>query len=500
MRRRAITIGSLLTATALAAAIGGLATPAIAGTASFNVANPSNDGSFTATAGTTTLTDTSTGAAVSCASSTAPGIMHTATGLATSSELNNQNLAGGVSGGSYSGCTGPGGASFTVDGSSQAWSIFATSYDSSTDQMAVDLYIPSDFPVNVSGPSCSYSLTGTLTGTYANSSSTLAVSGGSLTVSGASGNGCSGLAADGDAVTFAASYSVTPAVTMSPDPVTLGGDWAPFTRCPVEDSSMLTADGETNIASCVASDSPSGSIKIGNSTATTGDTNLQFGLIYSPPSGTYSYASPSGGALIAAPVQIPGGLLGLMCPSSIPVVSQLCQEATDNSLNNVTAQVESVGNPSNFSIDAGLSAGQPIVTLQVVIQLQNPLLGSDCYLGTDSDPIVLHPENLTAPTLSGQNFDPNGTPDSSGAMFGYSLTGANQGDSTFAVPGASGCGPLGVADDAINLKDGLPSPSGNNDLVLNNAVTSIAGFNSPSSQYPNEGANLAAAWNSAVQS
>lgn len=424
--------------------------------------------------------------------------MYSASGLVTSSGLNNQNLAGGVSGGSYSGCTGPGGASFTVDGSSQAWSIFATSYDPSTDQMAVDLYIPSDFPVNVSGASCSYSLTGTLTGSYANSSSALAVSGGSLTVSGTSGNGCSGLAANGDKVTLAATYSVTPAVKISPDPPTLAGDWAPFTRCPVQDPAMLAADGRTNNASCVASDSPSGSIKIGNTAATTGDTNLQFGLIYSPPSGTYSFASPAGGALVAAPVQIPGGLLGLMCPSNILAVSLLCQEATNNNLNNVTAQVQSVGNPSNFSLNAGLSAGQPILTLPVKIQLQNPLLGSNCYLGTDSNPVVLHPENLTAPNLGVQYFDTNGTPDPSGPMFSYALSGANQGDSTFAVPGASGCGPLGVADAAINLKDGLPSPSGNNNLVLNSATTSLAGYSNPAAQYPNEGANLAAAWNSAV--
>ena len=40
-------------------------------------------------------------------------------------------------------------------------------------------------------------------------------------------------------------------------------------------------------------------------------------------------------------------------------------------------------------------------------------------------------------------------------------------DDTFSVPAATGCGPQGVADDPINTLLGLPSPSGNNHLVLN---------------------------------
>jgi hypothetical protein len=285
---------------------------------------------------------------------------------------------------------------------------------------------------------------------------------------------------------------------MSPAPPILNGDWAPLNRCPVADPSMLAADGNSIIAVCNTSDSPSGSIKLGNSTATTGDSNLQFGLLYSSAANTFSFVSPPGGAILAAPVPVPGGLTGLMCPSSIPVVSTLCNEAI-GPLNDVTATVQPAGNPSNFNFNAGVGTGQPILTLPVKIQLQNPLLGSSCYIGTDSNPIVLHPENTTAPQITAEYFDPNGTPDPNGTMFSFVLT-ANQSDSTFSVPGANGCGPGGVADVAIDLKEGLPSPSGNNYLVLNNATTYFdAGFVNPGAQYPNEGQDLAAAWNSAVQ-
>jgi hypothetical protein len=295
----------------------------------------------------------------------------------------------------------------------------------------------------------------------------------------------------------AAAGTASAAAAPAASAVTLAGDWAPFSRCPVQDPAMLAATGTTSIAYCNTADSPSGSIKLGSITAATGDSNLQFGLVQS--SGQYSIVSPSGGAIVAAPAQIPGGLLGLMCPSGIPAVSALCAEITNSSLNTVTAVVQPAGNPSGFNLGAGLSTGQPILTLPVKIQLQNPLLGSGCYIGSDSAPIVLHPENLTAPAEAIEQFDASGTTDPNGAFATIVLTGT-QGDSTFAAPGASGCGPLGVADAAIDLKSGLPSPSGNNSLVLNNAVThALGGFEFPRQQYPHEGQNLAAAWQAAVQ-
>lgn len=294
--------------------------------------------------------------------------------------------------------------------------------------------------------------------------------------------------------------AATTGTAQAASPVTLAEDWAPFSRCPVDDPAMLAADGTlTDVASCNAADSPSGSIKLGNITAATGDSNLQFGLVLNDNTGQGPIVPPSGGAITAAPVQIPGGLLGLMCPSDIPAMSVLCSEIIGDSLNAVTAVVEPAGDPSGFSLGAGLATGQPILTLPVRIQLQNPLLGSACFIGSDADPIVLHPENLSAPATSFERYDANGAPDPAGAFASIVLTGT-QGDNTFAVPGASGCGPAGVADLAIDLKSGLPSPSGDNSLMLDNSVThALGGFAVPTQQAPTEGQDLAAAWHAAVQ-
>lgn len=281
---------------------------------------------------------------------------------------------------------------------------------------------------------------------------------------------------------------------------TLAGDWAPFNRCPVDNPAMLAADGTSSIAFCVASDSPSGSIKLGNVTAPTGDSNLQIGLVLNSNTGAFSVVTPAGGAIVTAPIQIPGGLLGLMCPSNVPVVTAVCNEITNNTLNAITAVVQPAGNPSDFNLNAGLSSGTPIITLPVKIQLKNPLLGSHCYIGSNSDPIVLHPENVTTPVVNVEQFDANGTPDSENGVVSaiYSL-GGTQEDNTAAVPGATGCGLLGVLDRAVDLKVGLPSASGNNTLVLNDASAYLGGLTDSAGAAPNDGQDLSAYWHSAVQ-
>jgi hypothetical protein len=275
---------------------------------------------------------------------------------------------------------------------------------------------------------------------------------------------------------------------------TLNGIWAPFNRCPVDSPVMLATDGVSSDPTCIAATSPSGSIKLGNTTATTGATDLQLGAAVDDATGAFTLVTPSGGALVSDPVNVPGGLLGLMCPSDIPLVTALCQTITNSELNRVTATVVPAGQPSDFNRIAALIQGQPIITLPVKVHLEHPLLAPTCHIGSDSDPIVLRPENTTQPSLSAASGDLDGTPNPTGAL--AVLTGVStQGDDTFAVPGAQGCGLLGLIDTAINAQQGLPSPSGNNELVLNNAS---AGLITESAQGPLSGQQFSDAWHSAV--
>jgi hypothetical protein len=297
-------------------------------------------------------------------------------------------------------------------------------------------------------------------------------------------------------VALLAAFAATLALVTPASAATLAGAWAPLNRCPVDDPAMLAADGATVAALCISSTAPSGTITIGGTTLTSGTTDLQLGLLNR--SGTYSIVAPKSGAVVGAPVDIPGGLLGLMCPSNIPVIADICRQIVNSPLNRVTATIESAGTPTDFNLAAGLGTGQPIVTLPVKIKLSNPFLDPNCYIGSNSNPILLKPANLTRPTASVVRFNADGTPNPTGEMGYVSLSGAAQGDSTFAVPGATGCGLFGLLSGAVNLKQGLPSPAGENSLVLNDATTRLGGFQTPRNFAPTEGQQLSARWHAAV--
>lgn len=275
---------------------------------------------------------------------------------------------------------------------------------------------------------------------------------------------------------------------------TLNGIWGPFTRCPVDSAQMLAVDGVSADPACIASTSPSGSIKLGNSTQTTGNTNLQLGATINN-AGQYSLVQPAGGALVADPVDVEGGLLGLMCPSDIPLVTAICNGLVGSPLNAVTATVEPAGDASNFNPDAAFSTGVPIVTVPVKVHLENPILGPNCYIGSNSNPIVLRPSHTTTPSGSVAVGDLDGTPNPAGRIVRITLT-STQGDDSFAVPGATGCGLLGVLNTAVNTQQGLPSPAGNNNLVLNDASSHIMGR---SNAGPVTGQEFRDGWHSALQ-
>jgi len=260
-------------------------------------------------------------------------------------------------------------------------------------------------------------------------------------------------------------------IPAAPASAQLNGLWEPFDRCPVDTPAMLAVNGDTDDVLCVAANSPNGEIKLGNTTATTGATSLQIGGV-SDENGDVTAYQPAGGALVAEPTDVPGGLTGLMCPSEDPVVVAVCDLVTNNDLNRVTANVQPAGNPTDFKPFNGLSVGQPIITVPVKVHLQNPLLGANCTIGSDADPILLRPRNTATPTFAQPRADLDGTPNPTGPLVRIT-TQAPQGDDTFAVPGANDCGVLGLLDEAINLQQGLPSPSGNNHLVLNDGTSHI---------------------------
>jgi hypothetical protein len=114
----------------------------------------------------------------------------------------------------------------------------------------------------------------------------------------------------------------------------------------------------------------------------------------------------------------------------------------------------------------------PALVLPVKIHLENSLLGSECYIGSSSEPIELA---LT----SGSTSPPAPNNSIKGKVGKLSSRGEGRilvikentlAGNAFAVGKAHGCGPLGLLDPIIESKLGLPSPAGENTAILNNTV------------------------------
>ncbi len=290
-----------------------------------------------------------------------------------------------------------------------------------------------------------------------------------------------------------------------PSPPTLNGDWAPFNRCPVDNPTMFKADGKEEVALCVALSSPNGGIKIGGLPLSTGESNIQFGLVgesHEESETTYKLVSPRGGAADVAPVQIPGGLLALVCPGAPRELWWICgHHGGDGDATGITASVQPAGELSNFDLDGALTVGVPTVSVPVKIHLENQLLGPRCYIGSDSEPIVLQLEGLTPFTsLTIEGFEPDGAVATEGdKLVRIGLFGTTEGDKSFAVPAVNGCGFRGALDGVIDNNAGLPSAAGANALVMNETVTYLTGLSSPGEVVPNDGKDLSQYWHSAIQ-
>jgi hypothetical protein len=196
-----------------------------------------------------------------------------------------------------------------------------------------------------------------------------------------------------------------------------------------------------------------------------------------------------GNTLSKTPQKVPGGLLGIKCAEiKNEFERKVCEEIVKSKLNTVTATTElALPTPpeslsSIFLSEASLenpilyeAFGIPALGLPVKIKLENPLLGSECYIGSSTEPIVL---KLTTGTTKPP---PPNTPitgkigEFSSRAEGGILVIKNNSlvDNLFAVPAAKGCGGKAfesVIDPLIDAKLGLPSPSGNNTAILNGTL------------------------------
>jgi hypothetical protein len=205
------------------------------------------------------------------------------------------------------------------------------------------------------------------------------------------------------------------------------------------------------VTSCLRSDITGGKIKIGNKSVPitqplvlSGGTEVEgAGFVFN-----------SKGGLSHTKLQVPGGVIGLTGLDWL--VNFLKVEQLK-----LFAEAQLAGTPEVI--------GAENVRLPIKVHLINPVLGNNCYVGSNSSPIVLNLITGTSGKLTGQapayEFDPS--------LFILHARNGVFVDNTFSAPGASGCQltllgfiPVGL-NSAVNLVSGLPAASGTNETVQN---------------------------------
>jgi hypothetical protein len=257
------------------------------------------------------------------------------------------------------------------------------------------------------------------------------------------------------------------------------GNWARFNSCP-----STTA----GVFKCLQSVTNGGKIVLGKKTVPiVKPVTLQGGVGRGEENEEVFYerfyAASNGETLSKTPQPVPGGLSGLVNCKQVSLfwLRSSCEAIFENGLTGVNATLE-LARPASEIVVSEESLGGRFGTalkLPVKVHLENPLLGSTCYIGSSSSPIIW---NLTTGTTSppAPNAPLSGTSGQLEFIEGsqiavFSKVGLV--DNAWSAPGATGCGGFLVEyilDPIINASVGVPSAAGTNTAALENDQISLA--------------------------
>jgi hypothetical protein len=243
------------------------------------------------------------------------------------------------------------------------------------------------------------------------------------------------------------------------------GEFASFGECPLSHPAL---------GACVFSESNGGFFQVGKKTVPLKNpVILQGGLEFNEKGESTFVGAENGETLSKTPQPVPGGLLGIEAPKSWPKFLQdLFNETINKGFTGVTATVELAGPASSVKINTVnlLIESGTALSLPTKIKLDNPFLGSNCYIGSNSKPVVIDfTTGETSPPPPNKPIHGSaGTLTVNETATLITLSGGSLVNNSFAAPGASGCGGLFsfLIDPFVNSLIGLPSPAGTNAAVL----------------------------------
>jgi hypothetical protein len=205
----------------------------------------------------------------------------------------------------------------------------------------------------------------------------------------------------------------------------------------------------------------------------------------------FALPAKNGESLSKTPLNVPGGLTGLINCEDITgsgwfetELRKACKSVLEGSLLGVTATSELVANEHNPVIVNEFAAGREegtALTLPLRVHLKNPFLGNSCYIGSEAHPLQLHlttgATSLTSPpkgwkSIHGALGTVKGETEKELSLL--RLVGNTLVDNTFAAPAPEGCGEItlfgktytGFADFLLEAKLKIPNNPGENTAIL----------------------------------
>jgi hypothetical protein len=239
------------------------------------------------------------------------------------------------------------------------------------------------------------------------------------------------------------------------------GEYAQFAECPLN---------RVTITDCIYSLSSGGEFTVGKKTVPLVNPVTLQGGFEGAGSEIKFYGAENGDTLSKTPQPVPGGLLGIIAPTWWPQFLQdWFNKQINEGLTGVTATVELTG-PSKGLTNIKLSTENLIAAegtalgLPAKIKLSNPILGNNCYLGSESKPVQLNFTTGKSGALTGAV----GELAFNEAFTIITISGGRLVDGTYAAPGVNGCGGIFsfFIDPLVDSILGTPSASGKNTAIL----------------------------------
>ena len=236
----------------------------------------------------------------------------------------------------------------------------------------------------------------------------------------------------------------------------------------------------TEVKKCLWANTESGEVKLGKKTVTIEKAVLLQGGYGAPDKTTKvsKFFAATGGKPTLAPVaqKVPGGLLGIVPDKESPwLVKKLIKFFTENAITGLNSTLELAGSATLIEISESNMSRKEKVALKmpVKVHLENPFLGSKCYVGSDSSPITWTlTSGVTAPTKPNEPITGSaGEAEFLEEGLMLQLKGNSLVDNNWSAPKAAGCGGLlaFLVNPIVNTQLGTTT-AGNNSARLNNTV------------------------------